>query len=157
MTNEEAEGAAVKKWKTLLENLNFVVALIGLAIALVAFWLPIRMDRQAQERERSRTCVEAVIDFRASLKTIETGYTTAPDQVPDRMADWDAGKMEAERTRVSCLDAPLVAPNSIRESEALWEQYDTERNTAQEDTPPLDVIKALRSWTLAVISDLTRR
>ncbi|MCX5083871.1 hypothetical protein [Streptomyces sp. NBC_00401] len=157
MTDEETEATTGTKWKSLLENLNFVIALIGLVIALVAFWIPIRMDRQAQERERSRTCVEAVIDLRASLKTIEAGYATDPDQRSDRTADWNAGKVEVERTQVSCLDAPLSSANSIEESDALWEQYDTERNTAQKGIPPLDVIRALGTWTLAVISDLTRR
>ncbi|MFJ8010729.1 hypothetical protein [Streptomyces fagopyri] len=161
MVDEDGEPLTGSKWKPLVESLNFVIALIGLVIALVAFWVPIRMDRQAQERERSTTCVDAVVDLRAALNDIEAGYVTAPKQKPERRADWNTGKAEIERTQVACLYAPLEPAHSIEQAKALWQQFDTEQNAAQDperkDTPLLDVIPAVRTWTLAVISDLTKR
>ncbi|MFD8676162.1 hypothetical protein ACFV1A_24095 [Streptomyces seoulensis] len=55
------------------------------------------------------------------------------------MADWNAGKAEIERTQVACLHASLKPANSIEDSKALWQQYDTEQNAAQDPerhTPP---------------------
>lgn len=157
MTDEGEETGTTSKSKNLLENLNFVIALIGLGVALVAFWVPIRMDRDARERERSRTCVEAVIDFRSALTNLELGYQVDPDKKSDRLADWDAGRAEIERVQVSCMDVSLSSAKSVEESGPLLEQYDTERNSARVKEPPLDVLRALRTWTIAVISDLTQR
>ncbi|MGW4674314.1 hypothetical protein [Streptomyces sp. NPDC004324] len=161
MVDEVDEPPTSSKWKPLVESLNFVIAFIGLGIALVAFWVPIRMDRQAQERERSTTCVDAVVDLRAALNDIEAGYVTAPKQRAERTADWNTGKAEIERTQVACFYASLASEHSIGQSKALWQQYDTEQNAAQDperkNTPSLDVISAIRTWTLAVISDLTKR
>ncbi|MEU9649432.1 hypothetical protein AB0E00_10980 [Streptomyces sp. NPDC048110] len=157
VADEETTSAAGSRWKSLLENLNFVVAVIGLVVGLVAFFVPIRMDRQAQERERSRTCVDAVIDLRAALRTIENGYATGPDQKSERTVDWDAGKAEIERVQASCLDAPLASANGVEQSKALWQQYDTEQNAAQHGPPSLEAVRALDAWTLDAIADLTQR
>ncbi|MET9494390.1 hypothetical protein [Streptomyces sp. NPDC006552] len=156
MAEEQSSAPGHSRWKSLLDHLNFVVAVIGLVVGLVAFYVPVRMDRQAQERERSRTCVDAVIDLRAALTTIENGYATAADQKPERTADWDAGKAEVERTQASCLDAPLSPRNSVPQSKGLWEPYDTEQNTARHTTPSFEAIRALRTWTLDAIADLTQ-
>ena len=157
MADEETGSAATSRWKSLLENLNFGVAVIGLVVGLVAFWVPIRMDRQAQERERSRTCVDAVIDLRAALRTIENGYATEPDHKSERTVDWAAGKAEIERVRASCLDAPLSSANGVEQSKMLWQQYDTEQNAARHSPPPLEAVRALDAWTLDAIADLTQR
>ncbi|MET7610131.1 hypothetical protein ABZX97_03350 [Streptomyces seoulensis] len=160
VAEEEGERPTGSKWKSRMDYLNLFIALIGLGVAFVAFWVPIRMDRQARERDRSATCVDAVVDLRAALNDIEAGYVTAPKERPARMADWNAGKAEIERTQVACLHASLKPANRIEESKALWQQYDTEQSAAQDperhSTPSLDVIPAIRTWTLAAISDLTQ-
>ena len=68
---------------------------------------------------------------------------------------------EPQQTRVRTAVVHDAPAHSIEQSKALWQQYDTEQNAAQDperkDTPSLDVISAIRTRTLAVISDLTRR
>ncbi|MER6631464.1 hypothetical protein ABT301_25130 [Streptomyces sp. NPDC000987] len=156
MTDEDTEPATASKWRNLPDHLNLAIAVVSLIVALVAFWVPISMDQKAQKRERSRTCVEAVVDLRSALTSLEVGYQVAPQQKADRLADWAAGGAEIERVQVSCMNVPLSSAGSVEESKPLWEQYDTERNTAREKKPPLDVLTAIRAWTIAVISDLTR-
>jgi hypothetical protein len=138
------------------ESVGFLVAFLGLLVSVTAFWLPYKMDLEARDRDNARVCIEAVVDLRAALTALETGYATAPGRQPDRLADWNAGKAAIERTRVSCENASLTSAVDSDDAAAMWQQYDTAQNAARTKTPALEVLTAIRDWTTDVISELTR-
>lgn len=138
---------------------ELMVAMVAVIVAIAALWVayavPRDIDEAARLRERNRICVESVIDLRAALDRIETGYLTTPDTLPARLADWDSGENAIERTRVSCRDVTMPTARNVEQVRDLWEQYHTERDLAKRSTPPLEVVTAIRKWTTASIRDIT--
>jgi hypothetical protein len=131
---------------------SVIVALVALAAGV---YVPIKIDNDAQDRERTRSCLDAVVDLRASMERLETGYAVDPDTRPDRLADWDTAVNAFERTRVTCRNSTLPDPREARSAEALGEQVHTGREQSLTRTPDLTSAADTLDWTTDCIKHLT--
>lgn len=138
---------------------GFVVDVAMLVVTVLAVgagvYVPIAIDDGARRREVTRICTEAVLDLRASMDDLSTGYAVAGSKASERMADWDRGRYAIERTRVSCRNITLPTAGNTSAKTALWNQYQTEQNLARDGDTPLTVVAAVRRWTTDAVLDLT--
>ncbi|SFI88809.1 hypothetical protein [Amycolatopsis sacchari] len=128
--------------------------LVAVVVGVASVWVPLRIDSDAQARERKRVCLEAVVELRAETDRISTGYSIEPDDRAARLADWDDGQSAIDRVRVSCEKVlyPDAVPASAR---ALWDEFRTSRDLARQGRPELDVVNQIRTWTTDRIAQLT--
>ncbi|RDI25389.1 hypothetical protein DFR72_10881 [Lentzea flaviverrucosa] len=133
-------------------TLSVLVALIALAAGI---YVPLKIDNDAQGRERTRSCLEAVIDLRGTMGKLKTGYATASDSLQDRLADWDSAINAFERTRVTCRNSQLPKPRKAQSAEALSEQVHTGRERALTESRDLSSATDTLDWTIDCIKNLT--
>jgi hypothetical protein len=138
---------------------DVVIAAVSVVVALVAlyvsWYVPVTLDEDARDRERTRSCVDAVVDLRAAMQEIRTGYAVAADARAERLAGWDAGEYAIERVRITCRDVPLPTAGGVGEKSALWEQVHTAREAAATERPDLGPVDEVLRWTIEGIRDLT--
>lgn len=138
---------------------DVLIALPSLVVAIVAVWIswyvPVTLDEDARGRDRSQSCVDAIVDLRAAMQQIRTGYTVDPDARAERLADWDAGENAIERVRITCRDQELPTAHNVTEKTGLWEQIHTAKETAAAQRPDLAPVSDVLQWTIAGIKDLT--
>ncbi|WP_431428786.1 hypothetical protein [Actinophytocola sp.] len=138
---------------------DVLIALTSLVVAVVAlyvsWYVPVTLDEDARDRERTRSCVDAVVDLRASMQRIQTGYAVDQDAHAERLADWDAGSNAIERVRITCRDLELPTAGRVNEKSGLWEQIHTSREAAAAQDPDLTPVGEVLRWTIASIEDLT--
>ncbi|GHH32587.1 hypothetical protein [Lentzea cavernae] len=134
--------------------ISLLVALVALVALAISFIVPVTLDKDAQQRERTRSCIDAVVDMRKSAQQIRGGYAVDKGARGERLADWDEGVAAGERMRVTCRNSSLPAPSGTS-ADTLWEQMHTAREQAaagQTDLRPIDV---MMKWTTDCITHLT--
>jgi hypothetical protein len=138
---------------------DILIALTSLVVAVVAlyvsWYVPVTLDEDARSREQTRSCVDAVVDLRASMQRIRTGYAIDQDARPERLAAWDAGENAIERVRITCRDFELPTAGRVNEKSGLWEQIHTAKETAAAQDPNLTPVDEVLRWTIESIEDLT--
>jgi hypothetical protein len=136
-----------------------LIGLTNLVVAVVAVWVsfyvPMTLDEDARDREREQSCLDAVVELRASMQQIRTGYTVDEDALTERLADWDAGETAIERVRIACRDQLLPTARSSNEQTRMWEKIHTARETAVAQRPDLMPVDEVLKWTTSSIGDLT--
>jgi hypothetical protein len=141
------------------DRYGLLIALMSLVVAAVAvwvsWWVPVSLDRDAKARERTRSCIEAVVDLRAAMQQLSTGYAVGPHELAGRLADWDRGENTIERVRITCRDIAMPTARGVDAMSGLWQQVHTAHQTAAQGGADLATVGRVLQWTTAGIRDLT--
>jgi hypothetical protein len=132
---------------------------MGLVVAAVAawvsWWVPVSLDRDAKARERTRSCIDAVVDLRAAMQELSTGYAVSPRELAGRLADWDRGENTIDRVRITCRGITMPTARGVDAMSGLWEQVHTAHQTAAQGGADLAPVGRVLAWTTEGIRDLT--
>lgn len=138
-----------------LEVAGLMLAVVAIVVgAIYGIYIPKQLNDDNNFRQAKATCFTSVVSLRRSVNALNEGYTVAPLARDQRVADWEALRVELENTSFGCqgIDTPTSA--STADLQRLRDDFNAAKKASEQPDPDADYLRRVTDWSLGALSEL---
>ncbi|HTI78391.1 MAG TPA: hypothetical protein VL634_25535 [Mycobacterium sp.] len=137
-----------------IEIAGFGAGLFGLL--LTGIFIPYQISAASDARQERTNCFNSVLALREQLNQINVNYKVAPQQIDQRMVDWDTLGTKLDNTTFACHNAKLDNSASSSVLASLRNDLERAKTLSQHYAPDVDYLKRVSDWSTAALGSLQK-
>jgi hypothetical protein len=134
---------------------GFAAGLIGLVFT--GIWIPYQISIDSNSRQDRATCFNSVLSLRKTINELSVNYIVAPQQLDQRMADWDALGTELENTSFGCQNVNLAGLATTADLEKIRADFPAAKTNSEHLEPDRGYLRRVSNWSSAALESLQAR
>ncbi|QNI13460.1 hypothetical protein [Mycobacterium kubicae] len=139
----------------LLSAAQSVIAIAGIVIGtFFGVYIPTKLDQDNSRRQMRATCFAAIISLRKTITIVKQGYTIAPLDRDQRLADWESLRTELDNVSFGCHEISLGAPSANTSLQQLRKRFTEAEKASESPNPDMSYINGVADWSLNALSEL---